>query len=364
MSLNDWLLGRARVSSRPHRAVKLDDLLNLFQQLATLITSGTPLLQALRISADENQSLRLRQALQEMAARVAAGSPVHAAAAVHSRIFEPHWVEVIRTGELTGQMGPVLQELARQVRDTREVRRKVVAALVYPAILACVGLMALTIMLRFVVPTFATMFKDMGTKLPGATQAVVDASDFLVNYGLIAALAGVGLVIVFRRYARSEAGRRRLASLGLATPIVGEFMVQTAMYRFASSLALLLKSGVPLLEALDALTGVFHTNPVYRDALTHAQVNVASGRPLALALEETGLFASMVTNMVRIGEESGQLAGMMEQLAPYYKEKTESLVMKMTKLLEPAIIVTMGAAMAAVMVAIYMPMFDMAGKIH
>lgn len=364
MALNEWLLGRARVSSRPHRAAKLDDLLNLFQQLSTLVISGTPLLQALRISADENQSLRLRQALREMAARVAAGTPMHAAAAVHSRIFEPHWVEVIRTGELTGQMGPVLQELARQVRDTREVRRKIVAALVYPAILACVGILALTIMLRFVVPTFATMFKDMGTNLPGATQAVVDASDFLVNYGLIAALAGGGLLYLFRRYARSEAGRTRLASLGLATPIVGEFMVQTAMYRFSSSLALLLKSGVPMLEALEALTGVFHTNPVYRDALKHAQVNVASGRPLALALEETGLFASMVTNMVRIGEESGQLAGMMEQLAPYYKEKTESLVMKMTKLLEPAIIVTMGAAMAAVMVAIYMPMFDMAGKIH
>ena len=156
----------------------------------------------------------------------------------------------------------------------------------------------------------------------------------------------------------------RLGSLGLATPIVGEFLVQTAMYRFASNLALLLKSGVPMLQALETLAGVFQANPVYREALGHAQINVASGRPLALALEETGLFTSMVTNMVRIGEESGQLAGMMEQLAPYYKEKTETLVMKITKLLEPAIIIGMGAAIAAVMVAIYLPMFEMAGKIH
>jgi type IV pilus assembly protein PilC len=364
MAFNEWLLGRARVSSRPHRAARLDDLLTLFQQLSTLISSGTPLLQALRISAEENQSLRLRQVLQEIASRVASGSPVHAAAAAHPRIFEAHWVEVIRTGELTGQMGPVLQELTRQVRDSREVRRKIAAALVYPVILAFVAVAALTIMLWFVVPTFAAMFKDMGTSLPGPTQFVIDASGLIVDYGLVLGSAAAIALALFRRYARSESGRMRLGSLGLATPIVGEFLVQTAMYRFASNLALLLKSGVPMLQALETLAGVFQANPVYREALGHAQINVASGRPLALALEETGLFTSMVTNMVRIGEESGQLAGMMEQLAPYYKEKTETLVMKITKLLEPAIIIGMGAAIAAVMVAIYLPMFEMAGKIH
>jgi type IV pilus assembly protein PilC len=137
-----------------------------------------------------------------------------------------------------------------------------------------------------------------------------------------------------------------------------------AMYRFASNISLLLKSGIPMLETLTALGGVFHTNPIYRDALARAQGRVAGGRPLAVSLEETGLFTTMMTNMVRIGEESGQLAPVMEQIAPYYKEKMEALVGKVTKLMEPVIIMGMGSTIAGLMLAIYMPMFEMAGKVH
>ena len=136
------------------------------------------------------------------------------------------------------------------------------------------------------------------------------------------------------------------------------------MYHFASNIALLLKSGVPMLETLDVLEGVFHTSPVYREALARVHNRVAAGRPLAASLEETGLFTSMITNMVRIGEESGQLAPVMEQIAPYYKEKMESLIAKVTKLMEPIIIMFMGTTVAGLMLSIYMPMFEMAGKVH
>ena len=364
MAFDDWFVGRARVSSKPHQRVKLDDKMAFFQQLSTLVCSGTPLLQALRICAEESQSTRLQRVLVEIAGRVAAGSSLHAATAHYETIFDRHWVEVIRTGELTGQMGPVLLELNKQVRESRETRRKVTAALIYPVILLVVAVLAVTVMLWLVVPTFAAMFKDMGAKLPGMTQFVVDASDLVVDYGLYLVGGTVVLVAGLRQYLRSEAGRRRLGSVGLATPLVGELMVQMAMYRFASNLALLLRSGVPMLETLAALGGVFHTSPVYRDALGRAQDRVASGRPLAAALEETGLFTNMMTNMVRIGEESGQLAAVMDQIAPYYREKTEAFIGKLTKLLEPVIILGMGTAVAGMMLAIYLPMFEMAGKIH
>jgi type IV pilus assembly protein PilC len=163
---------------------------------------------------------------------------------------------------------------------------------------------------------------------------------------------------------QTESGRRRVGGIGLALPLVGDLMVQGAMYRFASNIGLLLKSGIPMLETMHALEAVFQNNPIYREAITHAAGRVSAGRPLATALEETGLFTTMMTNMVKIGEESGQLAAVMDQIAPYYREKMESFIAKLTKLLEPIIIMSMGTTVAGLMLAIYLPMFEMAGKVH
>lgn len=364
MAIADWLLARARVSGKTHQKVRMDDKMAFFQQFSTLIASGTPLLQALRIGAEQNQSLRFRRVLEVIQARVAAGSPVYAAAAAHPEIFETHWIEVLRTGEITGQMSLVLQDLNRQIQESRATYRKVIGALVYPMILMVVAVIAVAVMLWLVVPAFAGMFKDLGATLPDITQFVMDASGFVVEYGLYLLGGLVLAVFLGRRYARSDQGRRMLLSAGIACPVIGELLVQAAMYRFSSNISLLLKSGVPLLETLGVLARIFHTNPIYEDAILRAQGRVAGGRPLATSLEETGLFPSMVTNMVRTGEESGQLASVMEQLSPYYKEKMEAMVTQATKLLEPVIILGMGATVAGLMLAIYLPMFEMAGKVH
>ena len=176
---------------------------------------------------------------------------------------------------------------------------------------------------------------------------------------------GVAVVVLaFRQYMKTETGRRRVVGVGLAVPLIGDLIVQSAMYRFASNSALLLKSGIPMLETLAALESIFQTNPIYRDAFARVRSRVAAGRPLAASLEETGLFTSMMTNMVRIGEQSGQLALVVEQIAPYYKEKMEGLIASVTKLLEPIIIMGMGITVAGLMMSIYLPMFEMAGKVH
>lgn len=364
MPFEDFVVAHARVASKIHPKIKLDDKMSFFQQLSTLVCSGTPLLQALRQAADQSQSKKLRDVLEEIASRVASGSSFHAAVAAHPRIFDPYWVEVIRTGELTGQMGSVLIELNKQIRESRETRKKVTGALMYPIILICVAVLAVTVMLWMVVPTFAGMFKDMGAELPAITQMVIDASNGLTKYGPYAIVAMIVVGFAFKRYMKTEAGKRNVGGIGLMTPMIGPLMVQMAMYRFASNIALLLKSGVPMLETLTTLGGVFQNSPIYRDALARARGRVAAGRPLAAALEETRLFAPMLTNMIRTGEESGQLAVVMEQIAPYYKEKMEGLVGKVTKMLEPLIIVFMGSTIAGLMLAIYMPMFEMAGKVN
>ena len=257
----------------------------------------------------------------------------------------------------------VLQDLNQQVREANETRRKVTGALVYPVILLIVAVLVLIVMLWVVVPTFADMFKEMNAELPGITKFVMSASDFITSYGLFIIGGAIGLALAFRQYVRTEPGRRRVSAIGLATPLVGDLLVQVSMYRFASNLALLLKSGVPMLETLSALGTVFRTSPIYSDAIHRAQQRVMAGQPLADSLEETGLFTSLMTNMVRLGEESAQLSGVMEQIAPYYKERLHGFIAKVTRLMEPGIIVLMGGTIAGIMLAIYLPMFDMAGAV-
>jgi type IV pilus assembly protein PilC len=364
MAFEDWFIARARVSSKPHKSVTLDDKMTFFQQLATLVASGTPLLQALELCAEQNQSIKLQKVLQQVAARVASGSSVHAAAASFPNVFLHHWIEVIRTGEITGQMSLVLGELNNQIRESRETRRKVMGALMYPIILICVAVSAVTAMLWLGGPGFAKKFADLGAELPGTTQFVVNLSNWIVKYGLYVLAVLIVAFVAIRKYGKTEAGRRQFIGVGIGLPMVGELIVNAAMYQFASNIALLLKSGVPMLETLGTLVGVFHNSPVYRDALGRVQTRVAAGRPLAASLEETGLFTTMITNMVRTGEESGQLSGVMEQMAPYYKEKMEVMIHRVTKLLEPIIIMGMGITVAGLMLSIYMPMFEMAGKVH
>jgi type IV pilus assembly protein PilC len=364
MGFEEFVATHAKVSSKLHGNITVDDKMTFFQQLSTLVCSGTPLHQSLRQSANQGQSKRLNAIVNDMAARVASGSSFHSAAAAYPKVFETYWVEVIRTGEMTGQMGSVLLELNKQIRESRETRRKVTGSLMYPAILVFVAVTAVTVMLWLVVPTFAGMFKDMGAELPAITQFVVDLSNGIVTYGTYAVVSIILVVVAFKKYISTERGKRYVGGILLVIPMVGSLMVQMAMYRFASNIGLLLKAGVPMIETLTTLSSVFQGNPIYRDALLRVRGRVAAGRPLAAALEETGLFASMLTNMVRTGEDSGRLAAVMEQVAPYYKEKMEALVTKVTKLLEPVIIMGMGSTIAGLMLAIYMPMFEMAGKVN
>ncbi|MCR4412671.1 MAG: type II secretion system F family protein [Thermoguttaceae bacterium] len=363
MPLEDWCLAHARTSAKQHSRITLDDKMAFFQQLSTLVVSGTPLLAALQMAAEQSQSTRMRAVLNEIAERVAGGGSLYSVLGDYRGIFEDHWIEVIGTGEVSGKMGMVLCELNQQIRESREARRKVTGALIYPIVLLVVAVGVVVTMLWFVVPTFAAMFREMNAKLPTITEYVLKASDFIVANGLYLVGAVVALVVAVRYYLRREEGLRRVLAMGISLPLFGDLIIQSAMYRFASNLALLLKSGVPMLETLSAMSTVFRGNPIYRDAMLEVHRRVATGHPLADSLVDTRLFTTMMTNMVRIGEESSQLAPVMEQIAPYYKEKMHSFLAKVTKLMEPAIIIVMGGTIAGLMLAIYLPMFEMAGAV-
>jgi type II secretory pathway component PulF len=364
MAVEDWLLEHVRVAHKDHKRITLDDKIVFFETLSTLVSSGTPLLEAIQIAAVQNQSTRMRTILQGVAGRVAAGSSLHDVLNEHRDVFEDHWIELIGIGEVTGKMDMVLLDLNKQIRESSETRRKVKGALMYPIILLIVAVTVVVVMLWFVVPTFADMFNEMGAELPGITQFVLSASDFIAAKGLYMIGGVVVFVVAARKYMKTESGWRRVSSVGLTIPLVGELMVQAAMYRFASNLGLLLRSGVPMLETLSALGTVFRNSPIYRDAILRAHHRVAAGQSLTESLRESGLFTGLMVNMVSTGERSAQLSLVMEQIAPYYRERMQSFISKVTKLMEPFIIMVMGATIAGLMLAIYMPMFDMAGAVH
>ena len=332
----------AKISTKPHKGAKMEDTLTFFHQLSTLVSSGTPLLQALKIATSQCESIKLREVLEQIVAKVSAGSSFHSAAAAFPQVFEFQWIEAIRTGEVTGKMAQVLIELNKQIRDSRETKRKVKGALMYPVILISVAVIAVTLMLWLVVPIFAKMFKDMDAKLPAITQFVVDASNYIVQYGIYGVIAIVvgdlRLQAVPQDRDRTPVRRRPL----MVVPTVGQLVVEMAMYRFASNLSLLLKSGVPMMETMYTVKGIFQNSPIYRDALERVAARVAAGKPLYAALQETGLFLPMLISMVQVGEESGQLPAVMEQIAPFYKEKMEGMILKVTKMVEPMTIMFMG----------------------
>ncbi len=363
MPFEEWVVSHAKISTKPHRSAKMEDTLTFFHQLSTLVGSGTPLLQALKIATAQCESIKLREVLGEIVSKVSAGSSFHSAAAAFPQVFEFSWLEAIRTGEVTGKMASVLTELSKQIRETRETKRKVKGALMYPVILISVAVIAVTLMLWLVVPVFAKMFKDMDAQLPGITQFVVDMSNYIVQYGIYGVIAIGAAIYGFKRFLNTESGRRYVGGTLMILPTVGQLMVEMAMYRFASNLSLLLKSGVPMMETINTVQGIFQNSPIYRDALARVAARVAAGKPLNAALQETGLFLPMLISMVQVGEESGQLPAVMEQIAPFYKEKMETMILKVTKMLEPMTIMFMGTSIAGMMLAIYMPMFEMAGSV-
>ena len=323
------------------------------------------MLRALKIAADQNQSTQLNETMDEVAERVASGTPLHQAIETSAGdLFPQHWVAMIATGEATGKLDEVLSDLNRQIRESAETRSKFIGSMIYPCVLVFVAVLVVIVMLWFVVPTFGDMFAEMGAELPGITIAVLDASDYLAEYGLYV-FGGLGVfAFLMRRWLKTEAGKRRAISVMVAIPIVGDLVIQSSMYRFASNLALLLRSGVPMLETMNTVAEVFKGQPPYRDAIDHARNRMAAGRSLADGLEESGLFTSMMINAVRVGEESAQLGSVMEEIAPYYREKSQAFMGRVTKLAEPAIIMVMGVVISAVMLAIYIPMFEMAGNVN
>jgi type IV pilus assembly protein PilC len=355
-----WAQKHIRISSKLHPRIKNDDKLQFFHHLTTLFAAGTPLLEALQIASRQSQSQRMQAVIKTIAERVAGGAALHQAALDFPKVFDRQWVEVIKTGEMSGQLSHVLTALTEYILAAREMRSRIISALIYPCILLCVAILAIVVMLWKVVPVFADFFKDFDKKLPVITQKVINISQFLQKDGFALAIGVGAFIVALRWYLRTPGGKRLLDQMVLTLPLIGECAVFVNMEKFATNTVLLLRSGLPLLETLGSLQGVFHNNTVYRGALAKIQQRVAGGGGLATSLEESRLFTSMVVSMVKVGEESGELTQVLEQVATYYRDKVRKIVERITSGIEPVVILGMGVSVAVILTSIYLPMFQMA----
>jgi len=351
---------KPRVSITKHEKIQLPDKLAFFRQLNTLFCAGTPLYDALVIASEQTESRGLGKIVANISDEVASGSAFSEALAKHPDEFKSEWIQLVRSGEISGKLGDVLVRLAASIDEAQQFRSKVISALMYPMIVMCVSFGAVGVMLIFVVPTFAQMFEEMDKELPAITVKVMALSDFLrANYlkligGLVAA------IVMFKRWKKSENGMITWSKFCVSVPLFGDLIVQSSMRSFAQNISALLRAGVPVLDSLDAMKGIYKENPVYRSAMKRTAQHVGRGGNLADGLESTGVFTAFLANMIRIGERTGQLPDVMAEVADFYSRKVETVVTRIASNVETVLIVIMGACIALILTALYLPLFEMA----
>jgi general secretion pathway protein F len=332
--------------------VPAQEVLGFTQQLATLVEAGLPLERALVVLGDVAGNRRLRQIVQEVTQSVRAGSTLaDALARHHPRPFSRLYVNTVRAGERGGVLELALRRLAEHLESARELREAVVSALIYPALLLVVGTGAVIFLLTFVLPRFAVILADLGQTLPLPTRLMLGASEAFLTYWWAIAGAALVVALAWQAVARSDAGRLRLDEAFLALPVAGEVFRKLEVGRAVRTLGTLLSSGVPLLGALDvAREGA--GNRVVANALAAVHGGVKRGEGLARPMAETGAFPPLVVHMVRVGEETGRLDDMLARVAGAYEREVRVAVRRLVAMLEPAIIVVLGAVVLVIVLAI------------
>ena len=342
--------------------IKLKEVAVFSRQFATMINAGLTLLRSLSILAEQTSNKELARIIGEVRRDVERGSALSVALAKHPKAFSRLYVAMVRSGETGGSLDTVLTRLATTIEQQVELRRKVKSAMTYPVVVGVIVVLILIAMLLFVVPMFKGMYHDLNAKLPAPTMVLLTVSNiFKKFFPLVFVGAGFG-VWALKRYINTPPGRRRCDAFKLRAPVFGQLAHKTALARFSRSLAALVRAGVPILDALEIVSETAG-NVIVAEAVTDTQAAVKAGESLARPLEAHPVFPPMVTQMIAVGEETGALDELLEKIADFYDSEVEATVEALTSLIEPLLIVVMGVCVGGMVIALYMPMFSIIGKI-
>lgn len=336
---------------------KLKDLAVFSRQFSTMTASGMSLLRSLSILEEQTTAVSLKKAVAEVRTDVAGGVSLSAAMAKHDKVFPRLMIAMIRAGEAGGMIDRALEQIATSLEKDTALRGKIKGALTYPAIVLCFTFVLIAAVLIFIVPIFEQMFKNLGGELPAITQFLVDASH---NMWWIAPLVlglGIGGTVAYKRQSRQSAEfRLAVDRLKLRMPVFGSLFRKLAMSRFSRNLGLLLNVGVPVMQAL-SVVGETTGNEVITLAMRDVQSAVRDGQPMSTALRSHKIFPEMVTQMIEVGEESGQISQMLDKIADFYDREVDSAAESLTASIEPIMVLVMGAVVGGMVICLYLPMF-------
>ena len=342
--------------------VKRQDLSRFTRQFATMIGAGLPMVQCLDILSSQSDNKEMAKIISQVKDGVQGGATLSDALARHPKVFDQLYTNMVEAGEIGGALDTILIRLAVYREKADQLIRKVKGAMVYPAVVVVVATAVTIGMLAFIVPVFAKMFGGVGAELPAPTLVVLAISNFL-QANIVSLMAGlIGSLVVFIWWKKTPAGALLFDKFLLMLPILGNLVRKSSVARFTRTLSTLLASGVSIIEALK-ITAKTAGNLVVANAINKSVLAIAEGDTITSPLKETGVFPPMVIQMIGVGEKTGGLDDMLGKIADFYDEEVDEAVTALTSVIEPIIIVIMGAVIGGILIAMYLPMFDIIGKI-
>lgn len=345
------------------KTIKAREIAVFSRQIAVMMAAGVPMVQGFDIIASGQTNVRMKNMLVDVKTSIEGGSTLAEALTKFPVQFDELYRNLVRAGESAGVLDTVLDTVATYKENIEALKGKIKKAMFYPAIVFAVAILVSAILLIFVVPQFEEVFKGFGAQLPAFTQAIVNMSRFMTGnwFFMLLITGGVIFGLIFA-YKRSPRFAHFMARLVLKLPVVGQILHQSAIARFARTLAVTFAAGVPLVEALDSVGGATGS-PIYNDAVKRIREDVAVGHQLQLAMRQVGLFPNMVVQMVAIGEESGALDKMLFKIAEFYEQEVNNAVDALSSLLEPFIMVIIGVLVGSMVVGMYLPIFKLAAVV-
>ncbi|GHE33149.1 type II secretion system F family protein [Vulcaniibacterium thermophilum] len=345
------------------RAITPRDIAFFSRQIATMMKSGVPIVTSMEILAGGQKNPRMKSLINTIRADIESGSSLYEALSKHPVQFDELYRNLVRAGESAGVLETVLDTIATYKENIETLKGKIKKAMFYPAMVVAVAILVSSILLIWVVPQFEEVFKGFDADLPAFTKMIIAMSDFMISWWWLMLLGTVGLVVAFIMLKkRSPAFAHFLDRTVLKVPVIGQIMHNAAIARFSRTLAVTFKAGVPLVEALDSVSGATG-NMVYTEAVRRIRDDVAVGYQLNMAMKQTNLFPHMVVQMAAIGEEAGALDAMLFKVAEYYEQEVNNAVDALASLIEPLIMVFLGVLVGGMVIGMYLPIFKLAGAV-
>jgi len=344
-------------------SIKTRDVVIFTRQFSTMINSGLPLVQALTILAEQTDNKALAEVTRKVVFDVESGNTVADALSKHPRAFTNLYVNMVAAGEAGGILDTILLRLATFLEKNDALVRKVKGAMIYPAVIMSVAAIAVVTLLIFVIPVFAGMFASAGQALPLPTRIVIGASGFLKHYWWVMGAAIIFGGYFFKKYYATQNGKLVIDRAMLHFPVLGDVLRKSAVSRFTRTLGTLISSGVSILEGLE-ITAKTAGNRVIQDAIMQSRSSIAGGDTIAQPLQKSKVFPPMVISMIAVGEQTGGLDEMLSKIADFYDEEVDAAVSNLLSLLEPIMIVFLGVVVGGMVVAMYLPIFDMVNAVQ